>query len=161
MVGLLFRAARASTRPELEAALLALALRLQQADMRGVRASIVQWLQPTLQADDDAPTMDMEEGLTMRRRKKDGFRVALTAEFLERLFQPHVDALQEGVQEGLQQGRQQGVQQGERQALQGVLRELLAATEGQAVTEARIAAADSSELRAWIKSLIAARRPGA
>lgn len=74
-----------------------------------------------------------------------------TDEFFERMLKPNEDAMKAG----LQQGRQEG----ERLALEEVLRDVLAQAGLTGEVTTQIAQADNSQLRAWIKSLIAGASP--
>lgn len=91
--------------------------------------------------------MYAEEDLIMRSEKKPYVRGLITEDFVKKLLQPHEESLQ------------QGIQQGERLALQDVLQDLLAAEGVAADLAPKIAEADSSQLRAWTKSLIGGASP--
>lgn len=157
LVGLLFRVARARSRTELEIAAAEIAARLRQPDLASARASVVRWLQLTLQDDFYPSMMDLEED-DMKRKPRFCFEEVFTDEFFDRLLGPGEEALRESARQGVQQGIEQGMQDGERLTLQGVLRDMLAGED----VEAELAAADNTQLRAWIHSLITSvPRPGA
>lgn len=144
LVGLLFRVARARSRTELEIAAAEIAARLRQPDLASARASVVRWLQLTLQDDFYPSMMDLEED-DMKRKPRFCFEEVFTDEFFDRLLGPGEELLRESARQGVQQG----MQDGERLALQCVLRDVLAGED----VEAELAAADNTQLRAWIHSL--------
>lgn len=152
---LLFRLLYSRTGADMRANLAAFSERLRQPDLACVRDSLTHWLLLTLHERKDDITMYSEEGLVMRSDKSFNFRDVITEDFVRKLLQPHEASLQEGVQQGMQQG----MQQGERQALQEVLTDLLLADGMTADVAPKIAKADNSQLRAWIKSLIGGVSP--
>ncbi|MHA4870616.1 hypothetical protein ACXZ1M_23270 [Duganella sp. PWIR1] len=79
----------------------------------------------------------------------------ITEELIRELLQPREEALQEGIQQGMQQG----MQQGELRALRAVLNDLLEDDGARDEAAPKIEGADSTQLRAWIKSLIGGASP--
>nr|WP_229258469.1 Rpn family recombination-promoting nuclease/putative transposase [Duganella rivi] len=162
IVSLLFDVLRASTEAEIHVAAIAFAKRMRQADLASVRDSLANWLQLTLQDDLGGANLDIEEDFAMPPKRKFRFEEVFNDEFFEELKKGPEESrqlgLEQGIQEGRQQGVQQGLQQGELLALRDVLDDLLTG-DVPAAAAPKIAEADSSQLRAWIKSLIAGVSP--
>lgn len=154
IVALLLRLLAADTRVAADAAGEAFFARIKQPDLASARASLEQWFLFTLRDDFDDTTMSDEEDPVMRTEKKPRLGELFTPELIHRMLQPHEESLREGIEQGMQQG----MQQGELLALRDVLNDLLV---GEVPAEAapKIAAADSGQLRAWIKSLASGARP--
>ncbi|HEX5343390.1 MAG TPA: Rpn family recombination-promoting nuclease/putative transposase [Duganella sp.] len=150
IVALLLRLLRSRTVAERDVALNAAVARFMLPDLAPVRASLKRWVLLTLCDAEDSTNIDWEEGLDMSTKRQPRYNGLITEEFIRRLLQPQEEALQEGMQ--------QGMQQGELLALRNVLEDLLV---GDVPAEAapKIADADSGQLRAWIKSLIAGASP--
>ncbi|WP_229262257.1 Rpn family recombination-promoting nuclease/putative transposase [Duganella guangzhouensis] len=149
IVGLLLRVLHASTELQMKAAMAAFAQRVLQPDLYNARVSLTRWLQLTLREDRSGTSMNLEEDFIMTAKRKYKPEEVFTDEFFDALVLP--------AEEMFRQRKEEGRQEGERAALEAVLRDLLAGE--QAGAESRIAQADSSQLRDWIKSLIAERRP--
>lgn len=153
LVGLLFRLRLAATDTEKKIAWMALSMRLGQQDLAPARASIDRWLLLTLREEAVDPNIEPEENTTMRTETP--HNSFITEELIRELLQPREEALQEGIKQGVQQG----VQQGELRALREVLNDLLEDDGTRNDVATKIAGADSTQLRAWIKSLIGGASP--
>jgi hypothetical protein len=149
LVGLLFRLRQATTDAEKKIAWMALSMRLGQPDLAPARASIDRWLLLTLREEGVDPNIELEENTTMRTDTR--HNSFITEELIRELLQPREEALQEGIQ--------QGVQQGELRALRAVLNDLLEDDGARDEAAPKIEGADSTQLRAWIKSLIGGASP--
>lgn len=150
VVTLLLSLLRSRTEAARKTALNAVLARFMLPDLAAVRASLERWLLLTLRDDGGGTNLDWREDFNMNTKRQPRFNDLITEDFVRRLLQPNEEALQEGVQ--------QGMQQGELLALRNLLGDLLVGDVPEQAGQ-KIADADSSQLRAWIKSLISGASP--
>jgi hypothetical protein len=121
--------------------------RMKKPDMAPARDSLTRWLPTTLQEEFSETNIDFGEEPTMLFNK----RFKTYEDLLE------YEAIEKGRIKGLEEGRQEGRQEGQRLALLEML-------DAQGVTithniSGKIAAADLSQLSAWIRELAGGQAP--
>lgn len=157
VLAIIFQLLRSTSDAEMRAALKLFAERVQAPDLQPARASLMRWLQSTLQLEFSELDVDTEEKMDIlfnQRFKR--YEDLLEYEAIEKgRKKGHQEGLAEGLDEGRQQGVEQGLQQGLRRALQDIV-QLGTPTKGEElpgyITE-KISAANIDQLSEWIKLL--------